>query len=174
MNSHEGSEFDLFTARVLDKYAQQHSRRGFLGKVFSGILKLLGISLIPALPLIRIVTVEAQGVSCNDWRLCGIWGYLCNTTCCGATGGFSTCPGCTQVGSYWECCCAYPYGCPGDGTRFRYKDCCGYNDPAADCRGAACTRHPGGAQPAWCSSGLPYQCTIVEQVASCNPVPGAC
>lgn len=153
------SRFDLATSRALDNFAQRISRRGILARMGKFALGALGISLLPNLPLDRTFVAEAFGCD-TDWRLCGIYGFLC-ADCCGGTASLTTCPSCTTKGfSSWSSCCESEDGCIR--RMITYWDCCGGTDTqAASCRGEQCRRNPV-AQPAWCSSGA-YRCTVITQ-----------
>jgi methylamine dehydrogenase light chain len=161
------SRFDLATSRLLDNFAQRVSRRGILARMGKLALGALGISLLPNLPVDRTFVAEAFTGCLTDYRLCGIYGYLCQsgTSCCGGgTGSLTGCPSCTTKGtSFWSMCCESDDGC----TRkmISYWDCCGGTDAqAAGCKGEECFRNT--PQPAWCTSGT-YRCTVISIGASC-------
>lgn len=164
MENHNKKEdkFDLAVTDILDRFAQNVSRRGTLSRLGQLSLGLLGITLLPNLPLDRRFVVEAQGGCTTDWRLCGMYGYFCQV-CCGETGGLTSCPSCTEQGSYWTKCC--PDSC-GNGRLISYYDCCGDPEARSLCRGDECFRNPV-AQPIWCNSGF-FVCTIISVGPSCS------
>jgi len=143
---------------ALTKLADSASRRGLLAKLGGGLLGLLGVCLIPELPIDRRVTrVHAQS-DCSTWYLCGIYGNLC--TNCG--GGLNWCPSPTSVGSgSWSACCTR--WDDGYQETYTYEDCCyveaGYCWPF-------CAN--GSSQSAWCDSyNDVYWCTIAVSGGAC-------
>ena len=162
-NDMQESQFDLTTSRLLDNVAQRFSRRGVLARLGKLALGALGVSLLPNLPLDRTFVAEAQTGGCTDWRLCGIYGYVCQS-CCNGTGSMTSCPSCTTRGSFWSSCCETLDGC--SSKTVSYYDCCGGTDTeTANCRGSHCLNNPE-AQPAWCTSGA-YRCTIAVVGSAC-------
>lgn len=165
-NPHEG-RFDDAAARFLDGFAQRLSRRGMLARGGKFALGLMGLSLVPNLPLDRAFVAEAQSPNCGDWRLCGMCGNLCaqGTSCCGGgTGGdLFICPGCTVRRSFWSRCCPAP-DC--SMRMISYFDCCGGTDvEAAGCVGELCAHDcPTGV---WCGGSLTLRCTVIVVGASC-------
>lgn len=167
--AHE-SKFDIAAGRFLDGFAQRVSRRGILARLGKFALTLLGLTLVPNLPLNRVCVVEAQnpsGASCDsDWRLCGIYGNLCKA-CCGGSASKTSCPSCTTRGSSWSRCCRDPNG---NCKWVSYFDCCGGGSDAANCKGTWCQGNCGGSEPNWCggAGGNVYRCTIVSVGGSCS------
>lgn len=161
---------DTLSSRFLVGLAQRSSRRGVLARLGKIALGLLGVSVLPNLPLDRIFKVQAQA-ECNALELCGIWGWLCNSgasNCCNGGVGSSGCPSCTSRGYFaWSVCCPSGGQCI-DGFYIDYWDCCGGGAGAAGCTGTKCTNNPV-VQPQWCAGG-DYRCTIaVVTYEPCNP-----
>lgn len=148
--------------RMLSAFAMRTSRKGFLqasGRIF---LRMLGISIIPFLPVDRIVRrAEAADLGCSDWRLEGIYGRICCSRCTGgATSG--TCPSCATKGSAW-CFCTSPH--LGHCITILYWDCCTSTPSTCNCPGCAfCTNNT--PQPVWCS-GKSYVCTFIQTKEDC-------
>lgn len=163
------NSFDEATAGILKGFAQRISRRGLLARFGRLMLTVLGVSVVPLLPVDRIVPEAYAAVPCTDWRLCGLWGRTCDN-CPG--GSLFTCPGGFVEGFSWMYC-----GCtnPSNGSRhkFEYVDCCvpkGGTPPT--CSGTFCQNHPQGAQPAWCvedddGSKTLYRCTYIQDLGTC-------
>lgn len=151
-----GNDFDGVVGRALEAFAQRVSRRGLLARLGKAALGLMGLSLIPHLPVNRIALAQ---VGCSDWRLCGIGGYLCNNCCSG--GNLETCPNCLTRGSSWSSCCTDPSGCL---KMITYYDCCGSPTNAMDCRGTLCVNQ---SEPSWCGGTGSYGCTVIEEGAAC-------
>jgi hypothetical protein len=172
----ENHPLDLNVAKVLGDFAQTTSRRGMLAVAGRTLLKILGISLLPLLPVDRIF---AQNQNCSDdWQYCWQWGAFC-AACCGSSKPYIlSCPKCLYAGSSWSHCCCAP-SCPsGKGYTVSYTDCCGlvpgYTQQAANaCEGAWCKR-AGVGQPYWCGSefnSATYRCTFthVDTSTMCSP-----
>lgn len=70
------THFDELSSRFLVGLSQRSSRRGVLAKLGKLALGLLGISILPNLPLDRIFKVRAQD-ECSPLELCGIYGRPC-------------------------------------------------------------------------------------------------
>ena len=128
---------DSWVSRRTRSTAKKHSRRHFvtrLGKL------LIGASLIPVLPVLR-VSAEPHSLSeigdpksCDYWRYCAIDGWLCS--CCGGTA--SQCPpGAEPSPVTWVGTCENP----ADGKRYiiSYNDCCG----KPSCGQCFCNRNEG-------------------------------
>jgi hypothetical protein len=173
-NEVEENNFDKATARILDSFAQRIPRRSMLARVSKFTLTLLGVSVVPLLPLDRVVrSVEAQGSGCGIWQLCGIWGRRCNTCACDA-GTAQSCPKCTYQGTAWRTCCPVRTSSgalTGERRYVDYIDCCGQQG-ATSCNGNANTcdaaefcqgngMDPAEQQLNWCGGlgGGVYHCT---------------
>lgn len=134
---HESEEnrFDTATALLLSGFSQRCSRRSMLARAGKFALSALGVSMIPLLPVDRIVPeVEAQGPpGCMKWQLCGMWGRLCRSCrCCGTSQQF--CPGCTFQGGFWATCCPVRTAggeLTGEYRNVKYTDCCGQQGTVA-------------------------------------------
>ena len=182
------SNFDAATSRVLNGLSQRVSRRSMIARVGKFAFGLLGVSLVPLLPLDRIVPeVEAAaqggwGTGCRKWQLCGIWGRLCgNCGCRCETGpGADECPSCTIKGHYWATCCNVrdASGNPTpDWMNVKYTDCCGQrgDQSSANCTtGEFCQGNgvdPPVRQRNWCmgAGGDDYKCTRYVVLGSCTP-----
>jgi hypothetical protein len=155
---------DVKTAEYLAKWGQSLSRRGLLARLGKLAMWATGISLVPLLPADRIGFAQT---GCSDWQLCGIYGNLCKS-CCGQGALLFSCPGCTNVGAYWQRCCENTQTCTS--RMMRYYDCCGtkpgWTDAqAAACKGAWCERNT--LQPAWCGTGQVYRCTYIYDAGPC-------
>jgi methylamine dehydrogenase light chain len=165
------SRIDTIVEKFLTKRSQTISRRGILARLGKFSLGVLGVSLLPNLPLDRTFIVDAQSGCCH-WSLCGIKGYLCPG---GATA--SSCPSGTQRGpSMWSRCCTDPDSCTGGGRTVEYWDCCATTvEAAAAVRGAQCIHNPN-AGGAWCPTGVSeYGCTYAEVKSTCtSPVNNPC
>lgn len=156
---------DTFVEKFLRERGRTISRRGILARLGKFSLGILGVSLLPNLPLDRTFVVEAQG-DCCYWPLCGINGYLCSPG--GATG--NSCPSGTTVGpTYWSKCCTNGELCGEGGTTVDYWDCCASTSAAAtSVRGAQCAHNPS-AGGAWCPQTAPfYGCTYAVQRGPCS------
>lgn len=163
---------DTVVEKFLRGRGQTISRRGILARLGKLSLGILGVSLLPNLPLDRTFVVDAQGACCH-WALCGINGYLCNPG--GATAG--SCPSGTTVGATaWSKCCTNGELCGDGGTTVEYWDCCSSTLAAAQAvHGTHCPHNPS-AGGVWCPEGMPhYGCTYAVQRGSCsNPVNNPC
>ena len=138
------------------------SRRSLLVKIGRGVLKAVGISMLPLLPIGRIVTpAQAQGSVCTTWFLCGIYGRVCNCSSCGGT--LLVCPSCaSQDSGYWQACCEDGHGST---WPVNYYDCC-TTDSTCVSNCAQCTFCTnGGEEPPWCG-GLQYACTVATTLDS--------
>ncbi|HYP24035.1 MAG TPA: methylamine dehydrogenase light chain [Actinomycetota bacterium] len=171
----EGGSFDRFVSRGLADASQRLSRRGVLAKAGKVVLGVLGVSTgLAALPLDRAGADSDTEIigGCDDWKLCGLWGRLCN--CCNGTAGIGTCPGCADLnpGHFWTSCCCKPSA----NTMYwiRYYDCCNgcpssKVDECKTCR--TCWKNPV-EQPEWCyTTGVgtgQYVCTTVVKMNSCG------
>lgn len=181
------SNFDAATARVLNGLSQRVSRRSMIARVGKFAFGLLGVSLVPLLPLDRIVVTEANaqsgwGSGCKKWELCGIWGRLCNKCNCRCeTGpGADECPSCTIKGQFWASCCNVRDANGNPTTSWltvKYIDCCGQrgDQSSASCAtGQFCqgnTVDPPTPQRNWCmgAGGDDYKCTRYQVLTSCTP-----
>jgi hypothetical protein len=76
------------------------SRRSALASLGRACLKLLGISMLPLLPVDRIVKPAMAQSICTSNYLCGIWGRLCGNGCVGC-GTSMVCSSCSAAGSSW-------------------------------------------------------------------------
>ena len=129
------SRIDKFVERFLASRGQRISRRGILGALGRGVLRLVGISLVPLLPVDRRFQAEAQG-GCPP-SACGMCGNICNK-CCNKTGSSSMCPDCgstngipnVATGGAWCGCC--------QGEYWQYNDCCGNPSYRNGCQGTYC------------------------------------
>ena len=147
------------TEGMLKELYTSSSRRSFVVRCGTSILRLLGISLLPVLPLVRI----AKGQSaCGAWFLCGIFGRLCTCTGCGGT--TQSCPSCATKGSFWQECCLQ--SC--EQFSIQYIDCCTNSSscytPCSNCE--FCER--GTSEPSWCAGYAYYCCTIVKIGEACQ------
>lgn len=96
------------------------SRRSAIVRVGKMCLKALGISMLPLLPVDRIVReADAQSNPCSSWFLCAIYGRLCGAANC-SCGTTNSCPSCATSGSFWQKCCQYGSGY----STVQYIDCC--------------------------------------------------
>lgn len=141
-------------------FGQASSRRGFLAKCGKVILGVLGVSMVSALPLDRLVA-DVDAYTCGSYQLLGLCGRIC--TCCNGGGGLNVCPNGTNWFSYWSSCIHLPYP-PYAYQRYYYWDCCG---GSANCNSCLwCNSNC--PQPAWCN-GVPnsYRCTAVVAGGSC-------
>lgn len=148
------------------------SRRGIITRLSKLMLGMVGVTLVPGLPVDREVPVSAQG-SCSDWRFCGMCGYFCtgSASCCpaGTHGDTYNCPSCTSRStmSWSGCCTDDPAACVG--TTVFYYDCCGGSSAdAASCMGSSCCNHDEytlPTAPAWCT---PYRCTVIALGGECS------
>lgn len=182
-NEFEENRFDRTTALVLDGFSRRISRRSMLVRTGRFAFSLLGVSLLPLLPVDRIVRmVEAQSGGCGIWELCGMWGRLCNSCqCCGGT--VQACPGCTYQGGFWATCCPVRTSngtFTGEYRNVKYSDCCGQQgNPNTKgnsntclagefCRGNGID--PPQSQPSWCD-GAPgeFRCTHYVVLGTCTP-----
>lgn len=171
----EGNAVDRAISRSLAGASQRLSRRGILAKAGKVALGVLGVSTgLVALPLDRAGADSDTEIigGCGDWKLCGLYGRLCN--CCNGSAGIGGCPGCANLnpGHYWTSCCCKPSA----NTMYwiRYYDCCNgcpssKVDECKTCR--TCWNNPI-PQPEWCyssgdSSGQ-YVCTAVKKMSSCG------
>jgi methylamine dehydrogenase light chain len=150
------------TESLLQRLYETSSRRSALTKIGRTLLKIAGISLIPVLPLDRIIPkAEAQAPICDHWWYCGIDGWLCTCAACG--GGATSCPSCTTQGSSWCVCCysgsVYTWMC--------YIDCCTDSQTCANnCLNNCQFCNPSNEEkPAWCAN--MYACTIYKTSGLC-------
>jgi hypothetical protein len=149
---------DRIVAQIARRVAGCGTRRSFLERAARVLLGVLGIELLPALPVDarphgRDAPGPAKDPNCTDPQYCGIHGKLC-----GNCGGSDTgCPaGCSQGPSYWWACCSH--------RLYLYYDCC-TSGSAPDC-GAICQGpNPCGTSP-WCG-GTTYCCTLALAVEYC-------
>ena len=173
-NDFEENKYDRATARILDGFAQRVTRRSMLARVSKFALWVMGVSVVPLLPIDRVMrSVEAQGAGCGIWQLCGIWGRRCNTCACTA-GTVQSCPACTFQGTSWRTCCPVrdsSGNVTGERRYVDYIDCCGQQG-SASCTGNANTcdaspfcngngLEPAEPQPNWCGGvgGNVFHCT---------------
>ena len=163
---------DSFVEKFLRERSQTISRRGVLAKLGKFSLGVLGVSLLPSLPLDRTFDASAQGACCA-WHLCGINGFLCNPG--GANG--TSCPTGTSRGpTAWSKCCTNEEMCGGGGNTVTYWDCCATTSTRAnEVKGQSCPNNPG-AGGTWCPVGVNhYGCTYAEVGAACdNPTETPC
>ncbi len=154
------NQFDQATARILTRFAQQTSRRGFLARIGRFLLTSLGVATVPLLPLDRI-TRKVEAANCSDWQLCGIYGKPCD--CCQG-GDLYYCPPGFELGSWWTSCCQDPETFVW--YKFAYVDCCRIVGHVVNCSlCGSCYRNPV-RQPAWCIGSpdkiVTYGCTYIE------------
>jgi hypothetical protein len=172
MSENQKTEFNLDEriATYLRGQTDGFGRRSMLMKLGKILLRASGLTLIPLLPVDRRFQASAQ-TGCDPVKTCGMCGYLCSTTCCNQSGGFSKCPTCTGMvkspTSWQGCCCSSP-PCCGLGTIYSYTDCCtpNHNDSVLCRTSTHCTAACYPNFPNYCSSGY-YSCTIVTAGGSC-------
>lgn len=149
--------------RVLKRFAKVDTRRGFFAASWKVTMGLLGISLLPLLPVDRRIVRKAfaQGDPCGNWKYEGMCGIPCSE--CGGTE--NSCPsGCgDQISAAW-CYCVCP---PSGPTQcWKYIDCCGDSGSCTSCtEDKMC--HNNCPQPVWCPSGKFYKCTKVQFIGAC-------
>ena len=180
--------FDLQMADRLDNLAQRMSRRGVLAKLGKWSLGLAGASagltLLPvdrAFGVVEELDVMAVSRNCRNWKLCGLWGWLCD--CCNGSGrGIDQCPACGATGHNWKRCCCNPN--TANTYEITYADCCNFpndglhcgEEKIGQCVGClGCENHPR-EQPYWCYSDRRptpdrYICTKVITGAVCGGCP---
>src|ERR1700685_4759353 len=147
------SRLDRTLATYLQGQAQRLSRRSVMVTFGKIVLRVLGISLVPLLPLDRRFTLEAQAGTCSASQTCGMCGYFCKS-CCGSTSVYSTCPSCLTKRGSWSGCCGT--------VTYVYTDCCGTATNARACKSSTfCGTYPTGdcvnqGYYAYCSSGETY------------------
>jgi hypothetical protein len=148
------------TEALLKRLYASSSRRSFVMRCGRFILKVLGISLLPVLPIER--NAEAQ-TECDGWYLCGIWGRLCQCSGCGGT--YMSCPSCSSLGpSFWTECCMQSCII----YTVTYRDCCS-NSQTCQSNCASCTFCRRGAQePSWCHGYSYYVCTVAAIGGECE------
>ena len=166
---------DAIVEKFLRERSQTISRRGILGTLGKFSLGVLGVSLLPSLPLDRTYVVEAQQ-SCCSWYLCGINGQLCVPGGAGTT----SCPSGTVIGpESWSKCCRNNNICGELANTVTYWDCCATTQAGANAvKGADCPHNPS-AGGAWCptNQGIGfYGCTFAIVGAECanNPANNPC
>jgi hypothetical protein len=160
---HNDNSVDAFVATLLRKRGQSISRRGVLARMGKGLLGVVGISLVPVLPIDRTFATTAQGGPCCQWQLCGIQGYLC-----GSGNGTSSCPSGTHQGASWSKCCDNGNDCNPESRMIEYWDCCATSQAVAvGTRGTHCA-HNSSVEDAWCAEGDFYGCTYAEIGAICT------
>jgi Methylamine dehydrogenase, L chain len=157
---------DRLTREAVIGLSQTSDRRGFLARVGKYLLTICGVTIVPLLPVDRLVE-EARAADCSDWRLCGIYGHPCD--CCvggSLTGG---CPGTLEEGAEWVVCCTNPTD--NSSHLIAYIDCCnvkGHPPPVCDLCGSC---YNNSQQPAWCPHLFGklyiYGCTFITVGESC-------
>jgi len=154
---------DAFVATLLRKRGQSISRRGVLARLGKGLLGVVGISLVPVLPIDRTFAMPAQGGACCQWQLCGINGYLCGAN------GSTACPSGTVEGASWSKCCDNGNDCNPESKMVEYIDCCATTQAAATgTRGPLCA-HNTSVEYAWCGGSEQYYgCTYAKIGATCS------
>jgi hypothetical protein len=176
--NHTENRLDTAVTKFLEERGQCASRRGMLAQLAKVGLGILGVSVLPSLPIDRrssFVRAIAQGNDCCLWQLCGI----CGSTCVGVGPTGTTCPENTSPGAYWTKCCnngGSGGGCEtSPGTEIWYWDCCANNPTTAQAvKATACSNNC--PQDAWCPDGYNYYgCTHIEIHGDCsNPTNAAC
>ena len=150
------SRLDSFLVCQLRRLGRSVSRRQLLTRTWRLILSVLGISLIPVLPVDRAIrNAEARSEACNDWRNCGLCGVSC-ADCGGSIGGCPSACSQTLASSGWEACCCNDTGfC----RMIQFRDCC-TSSPSA-CQSCLTAEFCSRACPQdeWCPSGTEYRCT---------------
>jgi hypothetical protein len=145
------------------RWSERFSRKGFMVRLGQILLRVIGVSFIPFLPIDHIVpSAEACGISCSTWWYCGIYGRQCCANCTDGTGN-NTCPTCASRGTNsWAACC--PNGSSGCAT-VRYYDCCS-SSITCDCSLCmSCFNNT--RQLAWCNSGS-YVCSVATVGGPCS------
>jgi hypothetical protein len=180
-NPKQGNYLDLISSKTLRGLSTTTSRRGFLAAGGRLLLKALGISLVPLLPLDRSFgQFGSPTQDCGQWQYCGQHGRFC-AACCGGGPYPTSCPPCLGTSEReWSVCCCCPGCAKGMGYMINYWDCCNVNSgyttkQAKQCRGATCRRAY--SLSAWCTanSGDKYYCTFVSQGGQCGgPDDGGC
>lgn len=160
-----GSSFDERTADYLADWGQKLSRRGWLARLGHLAIRISGVTLLPLLPVDRAAG-QVVPPSCGDWRMCGLWGNVCQS-CCGQSAAWYSCPSCTTQGANaWSLCCIDNEVCPPTVRNVSYYDCCG-GASANGCTGQGCPNNPN-PQGNWCAgTGGTYKCTVVWVGANC-------
>jgi hypothetical protein len=148
-------------------WSERFSRKGFVVRLGQILLRVIGVSFIPLLPVDHIVpNAEACGISCSTYWLCGLYGRQCCANCWTGT-GTNTCPTCASRGtSFWSSCCPGAPGLPGQNcVTVRYYDCCS-SDINCDCSLCLfCANNS--RQLAWCNSGS-YVCSVAMVGGPCS------
>jgi hypothetical protein len=163
-NEEGESQIDVAAAKWFESFSKVTSRRGFVARAGQVMLKILGVSLVPLLPVDRAF---GQSQNCNgDPAYCGQYGAFCKS-CCGDPALATSCPRCLFKAHSWTFCCCFG-SCPNVIQRLvTYYDCCGVQpgytaSQTAACEGAWCLRAP--PQQYWCMPypNSTYRCTIVS------------
>ena len=162
-NEQHESQIDAAAAKWFEGFSRVTSRRGFLARAGQVMLRMLGVSLIPLLPVDRAF---GQSQNCSEAAYCGQYGAFCKS-CCGDGPHATSCPRCLFQATSWTFCCCFGT-CPNVTQRLvSYYDCCGVKpgftvSQTLACQGSWCRR--AAPQPYWCGSypSSTYRCTIVS------------
>lgn len=158
---------DERAADVLGRLAETTSRRGLLTRLGELALKLVGISVVVALPEER---AYAQFTCCDPWRHCNLHARFC-PTCCGSSQPFygPNCPSCSGIykGGAWSGCCYNAANCTTG--YWIYYDCCVSSANKSAASNACTTGNWCGIDMPGCPSnwnaycgGDEYVCTVME------------
>lgn len=151
----EKRNIDALITSAMIALGQKGPRRKFFERCGKYTLRILGLSVIPVLPMSRPLMAQSS-CDCTDPIWCGVSGRFC-TSCSG--GSCTTCPtGTTRRGS-WSKCCGAPH------AFITYYDCCAVTPPSCCDSGPECDN--GGISTAWCNSGELYCCTVRSGAGPC-------
>ena len=157
---------DRAMEQVTRAVARRTNRRSLLGTLSRMVLGILGVEVLPILPVDRRALGSVAGGTAQvpEWQKCGAYGYLCET--CDKRS--NECPnnlGCAQDSQSWSACCYDDFSV---GWTIEYYDCCiDGSDPTTGCsktnnQGCPGYPPPSGGKPAWCMMpNTTYCCSVV-------------